>query len=60
MEFQTKNAIATAMIQKISDSGLFPAKYISGPAPYIDAPVPLDEYLRAAEDMKNGKGGRSK
>ena len=26
----------------------------SGPAPYVDAPVPLDEYLRAAEDMKNG------
>ena len=26
----------------------------SGPAPYIDAPVPLGEYLVAAEDMKNG------
>jgi len=27
----------------------------SGPAPYIDTPVPLDEYLSAAEDMENGK-----
>ena len=27
----------------------------SGPAPYIDTPVPLDEYLMAAENMKNGK-----
>ncbi|MCL2853786.1 MAG: IS701 family transposase [Defluviitaleaceae bacterium] len=27
----------------------------SGPAPYIDAPVALDEYLNAAEDMRNGK-----
>jgi len=27
----------------------------SGPAPYIDVPVPLDEYLSAAEDMENGK-----
>jgi SRSO17 transposase len=27
----------------------------SGPAPYIDAPVPLDEYLSAAENMLNGK-----
>ena len=27
----------------------------SGPAPYIDAPVSLDEYLSAAEDMMNGK-----
>ena len=26
----------------------------SGPAPYIDAPVPLDEYLNAADDIRNG------